>query len=75
VHSGVIVASTNAGDGRLEITTHVPREAVLGAARLHGALWRLALSPVVNPPMMPPLPIPPPHVTPKLTPASTHESP
>ena len=36
------------------------------SASLNGALWRIALSPLVNPPMMPPMPVPPPHVTPSV---------
>jgi hypothetical protein len=61
---GAIVSTTNASGARFELTTHVPHSAIVGAARLNGALWRIALSPLVNPPMMPPLPLPPPHVTP-----------
>jgi len=67
VGRGAIVTTTNASGRRYELTTHVPRSAFLGAARLNGALWRVALSPLVNPPMMPPMPVPPPHVAPSLT--------
>lgn len=69
VGSGAIVATTNAKDGRFELSTHVPASAIRGAARLSGALWRVALSPLVNPPTLPPLPIPPPNVTPSSSPA------
>ena len=48
------------------MTTHVPHTAIAGVASLNGALWRIALSPLVNPPMMPPMPVPPPHVTPSV---------
>jgi hypothetical protein len=48
------------------MTTHVPHSAIAGVAALDGALWRIALSPLVNPPMMPPMPVPPPHVTPSV---------
>ncbi|HEY2748083.1 MAG TPA: hypothetical protein VGL86_25845 [Polyangia bacterium] len=61
---GAIVSTTNADGRRFEMTTHVPHTAIVGVASLNGALWRIALSPLVNPPMMPPLPVPPPHVTP-----------
>ena len=61
---GAIVSTTNADGRRFEVTTHVPHSAIAGVASLNGALWRIALSPLVNPPMMPPLPVPPPHVTP-----------
>ncbi len=64
VGQGAIVSTTNASDGHFELTTHVPHSAIVGVAALNGALWRIALSPLVNPPMMPPLPVPPPHVTP-----------
>ena len=60
----MIVTTTNASGRRYELTSHVPRSAIMGAARLNGALWRVALSPLVNPPTMPPIPVPPPHVTP-----------
>jgi hypothetical protein len=72
VGNGAIVSTTNAGDGRYELTTHVPHSAIMGVAQLNGALWRMALSPLVNPPMMPPMPVPPPHVAPSVnrTPAS-----
>jgi hypothetical protein len=66
VGNGAIVSTTNARAGRYELTTHVPQAAILGVAQLNGALWRMALSPLVNPPMMPPMPVPPPHVAPSL---------
>ena len=64
VGRGAIVSTTNADGRRFEMTTHVPHSAIGGVASLNGALWRIALSPLVNPPMMPPMPVPPPHVTP-----------
>ncbi|MGZ3443475.1 MAG: hypothetical protein ACXVDD_28330, partial [Polyangia bacterium] len=64
VGRGAIVSTTNADGRRFEMTTHVPHTAIAGVASLNGALWRIALSPLVNPPMMPPMPVPPPHVTP-----------
>jgi hypothetical protein len=64
VGRGAIVSTTNADGRRFEMTTHVPHSAIAGVASLNGALWRIALSPLVNPPMMPPMPVPPPHVTP-----------
>jgi hypothetical protein len=66
VGRGAIVSTTNADGRRLEMTTHVPHSAIIGVAALNGALWRIALSPLVNPPMMPPMPVPPPHVTPSV---------
>jgi hypothetical protein len=71
VGQGAIVSTTNASDGRFELTTHVPHSAIVGVAALNGALWRIALSPLVNAPMVPPLPVPPPHVTPTVS----HKSP
>jgi hypothetical protein len=64
VGRGAIVSTTNASGVRYQLTTHLPSGAVAGAAQLHGALWRIALSPLVNPPMMPPMPVPPPQVSP-----------
>jgi hypothetical protein len=66
VGRGAIVSTTNADGRRFEMTTHVPHSAIAGIAQLNGALWRIALSPLVNPPMMPPMPVPPPHVTPSV---------
>jgi len=66
VGRGAIVSTTNADGRRFEMTTHVPHSAIAGVASLNGALWRIALSPLVNPPMMPPMPVPPPHVTPQV---------
>jgi len=66
VGRGAIVSTTNATGRRFEMTTHVPHTAIAGVASLNGALWRIALSPLVNPPMMPPMPVPPPHVTPSV---------
>jgi hypothetical protein len=73
VGQGAIVSTTNASDGHFELTTHVPHSAIVGVAALNGALWRIALSPLVNPPMMPPLPVPPPHVTPTVNHRPTTE--
>jgi hypothetical protein len=67
VGRGAIVSTTNASGRRFEMTTHVPETAIVGVAALNGALWRIALSPLVNPPMMPPMPVPPPHVTPSVS--------
>jgi hypothetical protein len=67
VGRGAIVSTTNADGRRYEMTTHVPHTAIVGVAALNGALWRIALSPLVNPPMMPPMPVPPPHVTPSVS--------
>jgi hypothetical protein len=64
VGRGAIVSTTNTSGARYQLTTHLPPGAVAGAAQLHGALWRIALSPLVNPPMMPPMPVPPPQVSP-----------
>ena len=75
VGSGAIVATTNVQGHRFELSTHVPASAIRGAARLSGALWRVALSPLVNPPTLPPLPIPPPNVTPSTTPGGGVGSP
>jgi hypothetical protein len=68
VGQGAIVSVTNASGARYELTTHVPHSALSGAAQLNGALWRVALSPLVNPPMMPPMPVPPPHIAPSVKP-------
>ena len=70
VGRGAIVSTTNADGRRFEMTTHVPHSAIAGVAALNGALWRIALSPLVNPPMMPPMPVPPPHVTPSVSKSS-----
>jgi hypothetical protein len=67
VGNGAIVSTTNATGARYELTTHVPESAIMGVAQLNGALWRMALSPLVNPPMMPPMPVPPPHVAPSVS--------
>jgi hypothetical protein len=67
VGRGAIVSTTNARGSRYQLTTHLPPGAVAGAAQLHGALWRIALSPLLNPPTMPPIPVPPPHVAPSAT--------
>jgi len=67
VGRGAIVSTTNADGHRFEMTTHVPHSAIAGVAALNGALWRIALSPLLNPPMMPPMPVPPPHVAPSVT--------
>jgi hypothetical protein len=76
VQGGAIVTTTNASGRRYELTTRVPQNALSGAARLNGALWRVALAPLFNPPMMPPMPIPPPHVTPPMRrPSPTGEAP
>jgi hypothetical protein len=64
VGQGAIVSTTNASGARYQLTTHLPPGAVAGAAQLHGALWRMALAPLLNPPAMPPIPMPPPHVAP-----------
>jgi hypothetical protein len=66
VGQDAIVSTSNANGRRLEMTTHVPYTALSGAASFNGALWRIALSPLLNPPMMPPMPVPPAHVTPSL---------
>jgi hypothetical protein len=71
VGRGAIVSTTNASGARYQVTTHLPPGAVVGAAQLHGALWRIALSPLVNPPMLPPLPVPPPQVSPGAAPSGT----
>jgi hypothetical protein len=68
VGRGAIISTTNADGRRFEMTTHIPHSAIAGVAALDGALWRIALSPLVNPPMMPPMPVPPPHVTPSVKP-------
>jgi hypothetical protein len=74
VGRGAIISTTNASSSaagaRYELTTHLPTSAMSGAPRLNGALWRIALSPLVDPPMMPPMPVPPPHVTPSALPVS-----
>ena len=72
--SGAIVSTTNASGARYELTTHVPQSAILGTAKLNGVLWRMALSPLLNPPSVPPLPLPPPHVTPPLAPTGVGPS-
>jgi hypothetical protein len=64
--SGAIVSTTNAAGSRYELTTHVPASAMLASAKLNGVLWRMALSPLLDPPTVPPLPLPPPHLTPPL---------
>jgi hypothetical protein len=64
LRGGAIVTTMSATGRRYEITTHLPSSALLGATRLSGALWRIALSPLLNPPLVPPLPVTPPHVAP-----------
>jgi hypothetical protein len=64
VGRGAIFSTLSASGHRYELTTHVPTGALGGAARLSGALWRIALSPLLSPPFLPPLPLPPPHIAP-----------
>ena len=68
VRSGAIISTTNVVQGqaraRYELTSHLPRTALEGRLRLAGALWRIALAPVINPPVLPPLPLPPSQITP-----------
>jgi hypothetical protein len=64
IGAGAIVTTTNARGRRWQLTTHVPRPALAGATRLNGALLRVALSPLLNPPTAPPMPVPPSQVTP-----------
>ena len=52
----VIVFTTNTSGTGYEINTHVPMTALSGLLRSSGALWRVALTPLVNPPVLPPLP-------------------
>ena len=52
----VIVFTTNTSGTGYEINTHVPHTALPGLLRSSGALWRVALTPLVNPPVLPPLP-------------------
>src|SRR5205823_4252928 len=61
---GAIVTTTNAAGLRYEISTKLPASSLPGLPRIGGVMWRMALSPLLNPPAMPPLPIPPAHVTP-----------
>jgi hypothetical protein len=72
VGRGAIISTTNADGRRFEMTTHVPHSAITGVAALNGALWRIALSPLLNPPMMPPMPVPPPHVAPSVNKPATN---
>ena len=69
---GAIVASTNATGARYEMSTRIPTSSLPGLPRIGAVLWRMALSPLLNPPTMPPLPIPPAHVTPPVAPAPAH---
>jgi hypothetical protein len=75
VGAGAIVSATNvagpgagagSAGGRYQVTAHVPRSAVAGAPRLDGALFRIALSPLMQPPSLPPMPVPPTQLTPTL---------
>ena len=61
---GAIVTTTNARGLRYELSTRLPTSSLPGLPRIGAILWRIALSPLLNPPTMPPLPIPPAHVTP-----------
>jgi hypothetical protein len=64
--NGAIVSATHAGGVRYEMATHLPASALPGLSQIGAVMWRIALSPLLNPPAMPPLPIPPAHVTPQL---------
>jgi hypothetical protein len=74
VGHGAIVSTTNANGQRYELTTHVPQSAIAGVPRLNAALWRIALTPLVNPPMLPPMPVPPPQLTPAVNQQSERPS-
>ena len=65
---GAIVSSTHAEGERYTVSTRLPASALPGLPGAGLALWKLALSPLLNPPAMPPLPIPPPQATPRLEP-------
>lgn len=64
--TGAIVSTTHAEGARWEVATRVPSSALPGMRRVGAALWKVALSPLLNPPAIPPLPIPPAQLTPKL---------
>ncbi len=63
---GAIVSETHVAAGRYQFTTHLPASSLPGFTRIGMVLWRIALSPLLNPPSMPPLPIPPAQVTPQI---------
>jgi hypothetical protein len=62
---GAIVSATHATGARYELTTNLPASALPGLSKVGSVMWRMALSPLINPPTILPLPIPPAHVTPK----------
>ena len=65
---GAILATTNASGRRYEVSTRLPLSSLPGLTRVSGVLWRMALSPLLNPPAMPPLPLPPAHLRPQSAP-------
>ena len=64
--TGAILSTTHAEGTRWEVTSRLPASALPGMKQVGAALWKVALSPLLNPPSIPPLPLPPAHVTPKL---------
>jgi hypothetical protein len=74
VGHGAIVSTPNAHGQRYAVTTPVPQSAIAGVPRLNAALWRIALTPLVNPPMLPPMPVPPPQLTPAVNQQSQRPS-
>jgi hypothetical protein len=64
--AGAIVSTTRVRGTRYELSTRVPASALPGMRTIGGILWRVGLSPLLNPPAIPPLPVPPPQVTPRM---------
>ena len=61
---GCILTTTHASGTRYQVSTQLPASSLPGLPRIGGLLWRMAISPLLNPPTLPPLPLPPAHVAP-----------
>jgi hypothetical protein len=68
---GAIVSASRvaAEDGRAvyEVSSTVPTTIASELGGIGGAMWRVAVAPLLGPPALPPLPAPPPAVTPPAT--------
>lgn len=67
--TGAIVSVSAAQGARYEVVSRLPASSLPGLPRIGGVLWRMALSPLLNPPAIPPLPLLPAHLPPPESPA------
>lgn len=67
--TGAIVSVSAAQGARYEVISRLPASSLPGLPRIGGVLWRMALSPLLNPPAIPPLPLLPAHLPPPESPA------